>query len=179
MKNLCSGTQCGGFQFLLILDLWGVSFHDAVVFGLGLQIKLNDSSNLTSLIIFIVPSKSSIVSPGNPLPTQSPKPTREKTSLIDSGFSMKCVFAGLTCAVIKDDKNKSHIILDADSVTMRKASNIEAQVTFVFESRKKDILASHVTGKCTEEVFQECLRIAKNASDKIFQFYREVVQKKF
>ena len=28
-------TQCGGFQFLLILDPWDVSFHAAVVFGLG------------------------------------------------------------------------------------------------------------------------------------------------
>ena len=35
MKNLCSRTQCGGFQFLLILVLWGVSFHAVVVFGLG------------------------------------------------------------------------------------------------------------------------------------------------
>ena len=35
MKNLCSGSQCGGFQFLLILDLWGIYFHAAVVFGLG------------------------------------------------------------------------------------------------------------------------------------------------
>ena len=35
LENLCSGTQCGGFQFLLILDLWGISFHAAVVFGLG------------------------------------------------------------------------------------------------------------------------------------------------
>ena len=35
MKNLCSGTHRGGFQFLLILDLWGVSFHAVVVFGLG------------------------------------------------------------------------------------------------------------------------------------------------
>ena len=25
----------GGVQFLLILDLWGISFHVAVVFGLG------------------------------------------------------------------------------------------------------------------------------------------------
>ena len=36
IKNLCSGTH--RFQFLLILDLWGVSFHAAVlevVFGLG------------------------------------------------------------------------------------------------------------------------------------------------
>ena len=32
---VCSGTQCGVFQFLLILDLWDISFHAVVVFGLG------------------------------------------------------------------------------------------------------------------------------------------------
>ena len=31
LKNLCSGTQCIGFQFLLI------SFHAVVVFGLGIR----------------------------------------------------------------------------------------------------------------------------------------------
>ena len=25
----------GGFKFLLILDLWGISFHAVIVFGLG------------------------------------------------------------------------------------------------------------------------------------------------
>ena len=35
MKNLYSGTHCGGFQFLLILDLWVISFHTAIVFALG------------------------------------------------------------------------------------------------------------------------------------------------
>ena len=35
LKNLCSGTHRGGFQFLLILDLWCISFHAVVVFGLG------------------------------------------------------------------------------------------------------------------------------------------------
>ena len=35
MKNLCNGTQYGGFQFLLILGLWGISFHAVVVIGLG------------------------------------------------------------------------------------------------------------------------------------------------
>ena len=35
MKNLCSGTQCEGFQFLLILDLWGISFHALIVFAQG------------------------------------------------------------------------------------------------------------------------------------------------
>ena len=27
--------QCGGFQFLVISDIWGVSFHAVVVFSLG------------------------------------------------------------------------------------------------------------------------------------------------
>ena len=35
MKNLCGGTQCGGFQFLLILDLWGIGFYAVVVFSVG------------------------------------------------------------------------------------------------------------------------------------------------
>ena len=35
LENLYSGTHRGGFQFLLILDLWGISFHAVVVFGLG------------------------------------------------------------------------------------------------------------------------------------------------
>ena len=35
LKNLSSGTNRGGFQFLLNLDLWGISFHAVVVIGLG------------------------------------------------------------------------------------------------------------------------------------------------
>ena len=35
LKKLCSGSQCVGFQFLLILDLLGISFHAVVVFDLG------------------------------------------------------------------------------------------------------------------------------------------------
>ena len=38
MKNLCSGTHHEGFQFLLILDHWGISFHAVVVFGLGMAL---------------------------------------------------------------------------------------------------------------------------------------------
>ena len=30
--------ELGGFQFLLILDLWGISLHAVVVFGLGKNI---------------------------------------------------------------------------------------------------------------------------------------------
>ena len=29
------GPIVGGFQFLLILDIWGISFHAVIVYGLG------------------------------------------------------------------------------------------------------------------------------------------------
>ena len=35
LKNLYSGTHRGGFQFLLILDLWGISLYAVILFGLG------------------------------------------------------------------------------------------------------------------------------------------------
>ena len=57
LKNLCSGTQCGGFQFLLILDLWGISFHAVLVFGLIKNIVLKSVLELP----FLVPSKKWII----------------------------------------------------------------------------------------------------------------------
>ena len=42
-ENFVIGSQCGGFQFMLILDLWGISFHPAVVVGLGNDILFNSS----------------------------------------------------------------------------------------------------------------------------------------
>ena len=68
LKNLCSGTKCGGFQLLLILDLWGISsisFHAMVVFGLSKNLLLNIFRTLnmrlwTLLVIlpYLFPSKS-------------------------------------------------------------------------------------------------------------------------
>ena len=40
LKNLSSGTHRGGFQFLLILDLWGMSIHAVIVFGLSKDLLL-------------------------------------------------------------------------------------------------------------------------------------------
>ena len=34
-------SQCRGFQFMLILDLWGISFHPVVVVGLGNDLLFN------------------------------------------------------------------------------------------------------------------------------------------
>ena len=38
------------FQFLLILDLWGISFHAVVVFGLGKNLLPKSSSRTLCLM---------------------------------------------------------------------------------------------------------------------------------
>ena len=49
LKNLCSGTHRGGFKFLQILDLWGISFHAVVVFGLGKNLLFKSILGLCDL----------------------------------------------------------------------------------------------------------------------------------
>ena len=40
-KYFIIGSQCRGFQFMLILDLWGISFHPVVVVDLGNDLLFN------------------------------------------------------------------------------------------------------------------------------------------
>ena len=40
-KYFIIGSQHGGFQFMLILDLWGISFHPVVAIGLGNKLLFN------------------------------------------------------------------------------------------------------------------------------------------
>ena len=55
-----------------------------------------------------------------------------------------------------------------------------SQITFVFESRNREIIATHMEhGKINEAKFQECLGTAEKASSNMFESYREVVKKKF
>jgi hypothetical protein len=56
LKNLYSGTQCGGFQFLLILDLWGVSFHAVVLFSAKKEVIVLDyrSKYRPSKFIYVI-----------------------------------------------------------------------------------------------------------------------------
>ena len=70
------------------------------------------------------------------------------------------------------------MVLDPDSARLRRASP-DAVLTFAFESRNGDVIATHMQGHCPEVKFQEALSVAKTASQSIFDFYRSVVTKKF
>merc|ERR1712150_83974 len=97
-------------------------------------------------------------------------------ALIDAGFAMKNLFASVTCAILSGDEKT--VILDPDSAKLRKNSP-EAVITFAFESRNYDVIAVHVDGKCSEPKFQEALSASKDACKSVFEFYRNVVTKKF
>jgi len=96
-------------------------------------------------------------------------------ALIDSGFAMKNLFAGVTLAVT----SSGHILLDPDAARLRKNAPIDAVLTFAFDSRNYDVIATHMKGHCSEIKLQEALSIAKSASKSVFDFYRSVVTKKF
>ncbi len=96
-------------------------------------------------------------------------------ALADSGIAMKCLFAAITVAVI----DSTEIVLDPDAKKLRKAKE-SCVMVFVFDSKNRDILASHVhSGHCSEAKFQESLGCARKASASMFDFYREVIRKKF
>ena len=97
-------------------------------------------------------------------------------ALADSGISMSCLFAAVTIAVLENEQ----IILDPGMKILKKGQAMACVIVFVFESRNQDIIASHIEqGKINEARFQECLGIARKASKAIFEFYREVIKKKF
>ena len=68
LKNLCSGTHRGGFQFFLILDLLGISFHAVVVFGLGKNLLFKSILGHCAMIRLPEPRQNSTVLPKSSQP---------------------------------------------------------------------------------------------------------------
>ena len=74
----------------------------------------------------------------------------------------------------------SHQLLICFITAAKQLRKINCSILFVFESRKFDVLSMHFEkGSCSEKTFQECLRTAMKASETIFKFYREAVERKF
>ena len=101
-------------------------------------------------------------------------------ALADCGIAMNFLFASITVAVIREVPDGDlKIIIDPTSKIIRK-SHEHCLLVFVFESRNLDIIATHVqSGKCSEAKFQESLGMARKACSALFEFYRDVIRKKF
>ena len=93
-------------------------------------------------------------------------------SLLDASVSLKFLVAAVSCSLRRDGS----ILLDPTSKQMRDGV---ANIVFVFESKTRSVISTHSEGPVNPDKFQECLAIAKTAAEKIFQFYRIVIGKKF
>lgn len=91
-------------------------------------------------------------------------------ALLNSGLSMKMLIAGVHCVINCD----GDLIIDPDR---EQAENALASLTFVFDSVDKNIVAEHTTGKFTIGQYNDALVQCQQASNAIFQFYRNALTK--
>ncbi|KAK7788565.1 hypothetical protein R5R35_000155 [Gryllus longicercus] len=90
-------------------------------------------------------------------------------ALMDSGIAMKFLVAAVSCMISEDD-----IILDPSDKDLMGS---KASLTFVFDSAKKNLVASHTSGVFSQEQYHESLLKCRQASCEIFEFYRSLVKK--
>ncbi|XP_015110720.1 exosome complex component RRP46 [Diachasma alloeum] len=92
-------------------------------------------------------------------------------ALINSSLSMKFTIAAIHCMI---DKDSGKIILDPEPNQLQ---NARAKFTYAFDSIKKDLITCHTSGIFTEKELMISMKQCREASQYIFNFYREVVKK--
>ncbi|XP_055519661.1 exosome complex component RRP46 [Leucoraja erinacea] len=93
-------------------------------------------------------------------------------ALMDAGLPMKSVFCGITC-MIDPDRN---ILLDPTTTMEKEAA---AVLTFSIDSVEKQLLTLSTKGSYSVEELQQCVAICQKAAEKIFQFYRDLVSRRY
>ncbi|XP_058806531.1 exosome complex component RRP46 [Phymastichus coffea] len=92
-------------------------------------------------------------------------------ALINSSLSMKFTFAAICCMI---DKESDKIIIDPNTLQLQ---NAKATFTCTFDSINKELVCCQTSGQFSEEQLLECVDKCKEASQYIFDFYREAVKK--
>ncbi|XP_060581322.1 exosome complex component RRP46-like [Ruditapes philippinarum] len=92
-------------------------------------------------------------------------------ALLDASVSMKCTMAAVSCCIDTDNE----IILDP---TKSQEEVAKSTFTFVFDSKDRNIISILAEGKYTQDQFQSCLVVCKEASESVFNFYRDSIKRK-
>ncbi|XP_053984647.1 exosome complex component RRP46 [Hylaeus anthracinus] len=92
-------------------------------------------------------------------------------ALINAAIPMKYTFAAVSCMIETDTGN---IILDPNNAQLEDA---RAEFTYGFDGIKKDVICCHTAGRFTESEFFETMEKCKEASQYVFDFYRNLVKK--
>jgi exosome complex component RRP46 len=92
-------------------------------------------------------------------------------ALLDASYPLHHLYAAVNVALID-----GRVRIDP---TRKESRDAVCAITFVFDSVKHEVLASHVEGRCSEKHFQECLAAARDESKTIIDFFKESMRKKF
>ncbi|XP_014071009.1 exosome complex component RRP46 isoform X2 [Salmo salar] len=93
-------------------------------------------------------------------------------ALMDAGLPMSCLFAGVTCAIDTDGQ----VITDPNAAQEKES---RALMTFAIDSTERRVMMSSTRGSFTVHELQQCIAVSQKASDKIFQFYRDSVRRRY
>lgn len=103
---------------------------------------------------------------------------------MNSGLEMKFLIAAVHCSL----NNEDNLVIDPDYVPntnqtfsrVQKSArnkNFKANFTFVFDSLKHSVIGVNTDGKFSLRQYNEAQRLCREASNKIFDFYREIVKR--
>ncbi|KAI5098419.1 exosome complex component RRP46, partial [Silurus meridionalis] len=93
-------------------------------------------------------------------------------ALMDAGLPMSRLFCGVTCAIDPE----SRIITDP---TAQQEKESRALMTFAIDSKEHNILMSSTKGSFSVKEMQRCIAVSQKASERIFQFYRDSVKRRY
>uniref|UniRef100_A0A8C5UQX2 Exosome component 5 n=1 Tax=Microcebus murinus TaxID=30608 RepID=A0A8C5UQX2_MICMU len=93
-------------------------------------------------------------------------------ALVDAGVPMRALFCGVTCALDADGT----LVLDP---TAKQEKEARAVLTFALDSVERKLLMSTTKGLYSDAELQQCLAAAQTASQHVFRFYRESLQRRY
>nr|XP_040134859.1 exosome complex component RRP46 isoform X1 [Ictidomys tridecemlineatus] len=93
-------------------------------------------------------------------------------ALVDAGVPMRALFCGVTCALDSDGT----LVLDP---TAKQEKEARAVLTFALDSVEQKLLMSTTKGLYSDAELQQCLAAAQAASQHVFRFYRESLQRRY
>ncbi|XP_027951611.1 exosome complex component RRP46 isoform X1 [Eumetopias jubatus] len=93
-------------------------------------------------------------------------------ALVDAGVPMRALFCGVTCALNSDGT----LVLDP---TAKQEKEARAVLTFALDSVERKLLMSTTKGLYSDAELQQCLAAAQAASQHVFHFYRESLQRRY
>ncbi|KAL2095738.1 hypothetical protein ACEWY4_007886 [Coilia grayii] len=93
-------------------------------------------------------------------------------ALMDAGLPMSCLFCGITCVI----STEGQIITDP---TLQQEKESRAQMTFAIDSIEKRVMMSSTKGSISVQELQEAIALSQRASERIFQFYRDSVHRRY